>query len=474
MAGIVSLTNPTTWVPIQNSFPTIELSNLSRIGDICVYIGATAPDSGTTDFQIWTSDNLVKLIQGIPATHRVWLRAYNSSPLTVDWRPVDLPSVVNLPDEESYALVGSVAKRFVDDFGGNALDANKWDVEMNVGGMTYTVSNSDLNVVMNTTANAELRFLSKAVFTIPTDLYVSAMLSQRLVENGVWFELVEVNPANGQPLDNPNLAGDWTNRAGVRFQGSTTTGNAALEAVSQSAGALASVTTTNASNTTANFDVNIRFREADIWFGSVGVDSTSGRGSGEMRMSRQVPDPDKLYKLRMRFKNAATPPASSTTVNVRSVRVLDLQELQVDFASSGSSSGGNGITLSSSISAVPIQSNTFSSGTTSHRLISTAAVNLVSVKTTAGKIISGTVQNVSAAVKYLKIYNKASAPVVASDIPAFVIPLLPNLPTSLADIVGFSGHSLSAGIAYAITGGAADTDATAVAAGDVFVNMLYA
>jgi hypothetical protein len=43
----------------------------------------------------------------------------------------------------------------------------------------------------------------------------------------------------------------------------------------------------------------------------------------------------------------------------------------------------------------------------------------------------------------------------------------------LAEIVGVLGLSLTTGIAYAVTGAAADLDATAVAAGDVIVNLLY-
>ena len=41
-------------------------------------------------------------------------------------------------------------------------------------------------------------------------------------------------------------------------------------------------------------------------------------------------------------------------------------------------------------------------------------------------------------------------------------------------VVGAYGAYFATGIAYAITGGAADLDATAVAAGDVILNIGYA
>ncbi len=106
-------------------------------------------------------------------------------------------------------------------------------------------------------------------------------------------------------------------------------------------------------------------------------------------------------------------------------------------------------------------------GATNLRINSTAAVNLVSVKATAGKLVGGFLQNKSAAAKYVKFYQKASAPVVASDVPIFVIQLGIGETFYLSEVSGLLGISFATGIAYAITGAVGDTDATAVAAGDV-------
>lgn len=102
---------------------------------------------------------------------------------------------------------------------------------------------------------------------------------------------------------------------------------------------------------------------------------------------------------------------------------------------------------------------------------STADTNLVSVKATAGTIYGLTVSNIGAGLAYLKVYNKATAPALATDIPLLVIPI----PAAGFPVVnaGAMGIRFSAGIAISITGAGADNDTTAVAAGQVKVVISY-
>jgi hypothetical protein len=101
------------------------------------------------------------------------------------------------------------------------------------------------------------------------------------------------------------------------------------------------------------------------------------------------------------------------------------------------------------------------------RLISAAAsVNATSVKTTSADLFRVGGYNASAALRYLKIYNKGSAPTVGTDTPLLTIPLEPSKPFSIA-LGGTGGIYLSAGLAYAITTGAADNDTGVLTAGDV-------
>jgi hypothetical protein len=108
------------------------------------------------------------------------------------------------------------------------------------------------------------------------------------------------------------------------------------------------------------------------------------------------------------------------------------------------------------------------------RLLSSAATtNATSVKASAGDLYKITGFNTAAATKrYLKLYNKASAPTVGTDTPVMTISLAAASPF---DFSFAGGHYFSTGIAYAITGAAADADTTAIVAGDIeCLNLTYA
>lgn len=112
-----------------------------------------------------------------------------------------------------------------------------------------------------------------------------------------------------------------------------------------------------------------------------------------------------------------------------------------------------------------------SMGMTIAKLLSAATTNATSLKASAGTLCGGTVSNNSAAVKFLHLYNKASAPTVGTDSPAFTI-LLPVGVTTLVDL-GPVGGSFATGIAYSITGAAGDLDATVTAVNDVSGVLVY-
>lgn len=82
--------------------------------------------------------------------------------------------------------------------------------------------------------------------------------------------------------------------------------------------------------------------------------------------------------------------------------------------------------------------------------------------------------NNTAAAKFIKFYDKATAPVIASD--AALIKLRLILPASGSIIVSsFSGlGNFTAGIGYCMTGAVGDADATVLVANDVMMNLRYA
>ncbi len=95
---------------------------------------------------------------------------------------------------------------------------------------------------------------------------------------------------------------------------------------------------------------------------------------------------------------------------------------------------------------------------------SAASTNATSAKASAGRVYKIVGYNNSGAVKRIKFYNKASAPTVGTDTIVFSRPLPPGaFSFDWADI----GFYFSTGIAYALTGGSADNDTTALASGDI-------
>lgn len=109
---------------------------------------------------------------------------------------------------------------------------------------------------------------------------------------------------------------------------------------------------------------------------------------------------------------------------------------------------------------------------TPYALNSAAGTNLGAIKASAGTLYTLAGFNAGAAVAFVKLYNKASAPVLATDVPVLVVPIpaggaMP--PVHLGEL----GHRFATGIAIAVTGGAADTDATAVTAAQVKVLADY-
>lgn len=98
---------------------------------------------------------------------------------------------------------------------------------------------------------------------------------------------------------------------------------------------------------------------------------------------------------------------------------------------------------------------------------SAATTNATSVKTSAGTLYNISASNTNAAARYLKLYNKASAPVVGTDVPVLIL-LLPA-GASIDHDFGLVGHRFTTGIALALTTGIADSDTGAVAANEIKV-----
>jgi hypothetical protein len=82
--------------------------------------------------------------------------------------------------------------------------------------------------------------------------------------------------------------------------------------------------------------------------------------------------------------------------------------------------------------------------------------------------------NDAATPAFVKLFNKATAPVPGTDVPEMIIEVPAAVGSGLgrAEISpGFNAYRFPLGLGIAITGGRADSDTTAVAAGQVKVKL---
>lgn len=226
------------------------------------------------------------------------------------------------------------------------------------------------------------------------------------------------------------------------------------------------------------FDVNTAGYSDALVASNTGYQWTN-RGS----RIENLPDPDTELYLFIVVQNGNTAPASTTTLTVGFIQVEDQGRQKVRIASSdpaGSHAqpvymmGGLALAtqpVSGTVTATVANATQLPVTPTQSFTNSAATTNATSTKASAGTVWSILVSNTNAAKRYLKLYNKASAPTVGTDIPVLTIPIPAD---GIEQIDGGSnGIRFGTGIAWALTTGAADTDTGAVAAGEIKVAIAY-
>lgn len=230
--------------------------------------------------------------------------------------------------KEDMFKVKSVQKKFRDSFGGVALDSAKWDSSIGSGG-GITVGSGVVTLASGVTASAETWILSKETFSVPFRLSIGFTLSQRIANQTFVVEAISVD-ASGNP--------DGQHCAAYVFDGTSATGgkyrvqNSGLAALDS---AVVTLPTTAAGSV---FEIE-PFAD-ECWFHGGVLDSTSGRANS-YRRHQQIPDPNAQYKVRLRWINGATAPASSTNAVVQFLAVQDYAELTAEItAGRGQSAAG--------------------------------------------------------------------------------------------------------------------------------------
>ena len=108
------------------------------------------------------------------------------------------------------------------------------------------------------------------------------------------------------------------------------------------------------------------------------------------------------------------------------------------------------------------------------KAISAASTNSTVIKSSAGTLYLCVAMSINAAPRYLKLYDKATAPTVGTDVPVQTY-MIPGSTVGAGFVVPIPERGLSFvnGIGFALTTGIADNNVGAVAAGDITVNFAY-
>lgn len=328
-------------------------------------------------------------------------------------------------------------------------------------------------------ANSNLRVVATSTATTGADGIANASIAQTL-NRSTGTTAVFLNPTasyvfNGTTFDRPrSVAGDaqaatgiaavgpmvWNGSTYDRMPGSTAGLVVASHAVTLAAGAAAIAKAEDVASADADVGVpSLAVRKAT-------PANTSGTDGDyeflQMSAGRLWASAD----VTLAGTAAAAGSGATSSATLRTVLATDSPGI-ITVGTAGTPSANvvttQGVASMTPLLVTPGVSAT-ANGATASRINATASNNLTSVKASTGQLYSIDVFNVAAYNVFLKLYNKASAPVVASDTPIMTIPIQAG--------GGYSktwpmGKSFSTGIAYAIVKLQADTDATNVVAGDL-------
>lgn len=186
-----------------------------------------------------------------------------------------------------------------------------------------------------------------------------------------------------------------------------------------------------------------------------------------------IPDPDCDLYLYVWAYNGSTAPASTTTFSLMFWSVETYPNVVVQLESLRMQGG------EAAMPAAIVGTPTVNANATETTLVtpltstinSAATTNANNIKSAAGTLYGVMVSNNGASTAYVKIFNKATAPVPGTDTPIFTIAVVAGITVPVH--FGRIGARLSAGIGITITGAAADLDTTAVTAGAVKVITSY-
>lgn len=361
-------------------------------------------------------------------------------------------------------------------FPGNSINTNDWVVKQVGTGANVSVNVPELIITTGTNTNSETIIESVESFTIPSKIGFYFMISQKIANQEFYFEMVSVD-SNGDVDDEFGCAWKFAygDNAGATY--------AITQAWENGQPRNQSTALAYGSNIAYGIIWEINATDEDLYFFAKSGNSINVKGLSSV-FNTYALDPVRSYKIRIRTKNLASAPASTTSFKCRFATVSDYTNMHAEITGSRGSAMGaeslpvnviGNVPVTATISGTPAVSITAIStanGQTNGKLICAATTNPTAIKASVGRLYRILATNTSGAVVYLKLYNKSSAPTVGTDVPVMTIPIPAG---QMVNLINDSyGISFSSGIALAVTTGYADADTGALATlGSVIINYSY-
>lgn len=349
-------------------------------------------------------------------------------------------------------VAGGIGSIMRDDFNGSGVGAlavgDQWTFSLDPA-MTAAASASALAITTGTSASKTTTLLSVHPFSVPMRaIFAFRQSVAKQANQYVRLELVAVDE---------NGALDENNRIWIETTPSSATATA-LQTNTVTDGIVGTaVAMTGVNYSTTDQLCEISFDSDQAVF-SIGTMNSTTRSATVVR-DNNLPNIYERYKLRITVANDVGFAGVTNAISLYYATCLETAETQAEITGSRSSANTVQVTASGTVTAnegtalVPTTSN----------VTSTASTNATSTKNTAGTVYGIDLFNNTASTVYLKLYNKASAPTVGTDTPFITIPVAAG--AFLTINFGRLGRRMGTGIAWAMTGAAADSDTTAVAAG---------
>lgn len=329
-----------------------------------------------------------------------------------------------LVNEDGMLPIQSVQKKWKDSFTSplNALDSEKWKVDKIGAGQSVSVVNGELVITAGTTPNSETIITTKEVFTDPFRALFGFKLSQKIVNQAFFFEAISVNKDTLEP--------DGLHTVAWRLSGddAITMSTGVYETQNGGMARLASANISIINTISAYSILELELFADEVWYHSRAMDSPNGRSASFVRQ-QQIPDPNALFKVRIRAVNKAVAPVSQSTLTFQFITVVDYAELTAEITSGrGNISAGQGMamtvaggtlpTVTTVTTAYTASKMVFATDNTLNQQITTAVPFLSPVKDTSSTPTANTmrVRLFSSHAGTLELYNGSNATLLSNKV----------------------------------------------------------